>query len=454
MTCALGLAAACSAQAGEGTGGTLAQAGGVISLEDAYSRTLATDQSIRIAYWEIRKANLLTWSALARIGPQLNGGGTYNRNQSRSPGSVIVSEPTTTSQGQSQIETLTSTSETSNVNLTYTQPILDFSVFPAFKYGKLAAIAARLQHQYTIRQTLFGVTSAYYQVLTQEGIVAVDLKTVELSSEQFDVAQKRLNVGEVTRADALNARVTYESARRALIEARNTLLLNRDTLGNILNLGGDNGFEVVTPPDYPTTIPPFEKLLAIAYRNREDLRVADIAIGEDEQKKGEVWAEYAPQVAGSLSDSYANARGLYGPQSQVWDASISVSMPFFTGGQREIDLKTAGEQIEEDQLNREKAAKTVEGDVRQAWLNANSLSESLPALRLQVDAARQSYQDLQHQYEAGTAASVDVLVALTTLNTSENELATQVFALQVALRNLEETAGVFQQRRVQQAKIK
>lgn len=411
------------------------QAGRMITLEEAYDIALATDQNIRIAYEEIRKANLLTWSALTTLGPQLSAGGGYDRNQTHGGGLIV-------------------TNETSNLNFTYTQPFVNFTVFPAYRYGKLAAVAARLQHQYTVRQTLFGVASAYYQVLTQEGVVVVDQKTVDLAAQQLDVAQKRLDVGEVTPTDALNARVTLESAKVALIEAKNTLLLNRDTLGNILNLGGDSGFQVVLPPDYPTTIPPFEKLLAIAYRNREDLQVGNIAIGEDVAMKGEVVAQYAPTIQGEASDSYGNAHGFYGPQSQVWDANVSVSMPIFTGGQREIDLQTTGYQVDEDKLNRDKIVKTVEGDVRQAWLNARSLRDSLEALRIQVDAARESYQDEVHEYEAGTAASVDVLVALTSLNSSENALAVQVYAFQVALRNLEQAAGVFQEQRVLQVKVK
>ncbi len=384
---------------------------------------------------EIRKANLLTWSALTTLGPRLSAGGGYSRDQTHGGGLIV-------------------TNESSSLNFNYTQPFVDFSVFPAYHYGKLAAVATRLQHQFTIRQTLFGVASAYYQVLTQQGVVEVDQKTVDLAAQQLDVAQKRLNVGEVTPTDALNARVTLESAKVALIEAKNTLLLNRDTLGNILNLGGDSGFQVVLPPDYPTTIPPFEKLLAIAYRNREDLEVGNIAIGQDVAKKGEVVAEYAPTVTGQVNDSYGNAHGLYGPQTQVWDANVSVSMPIFTGGQREIDLQTAGEQIDEDKLNRDKIVKSVEGDVRQAWLNAGSLKESLDALRIQVDAARKSYEDEVNEYQAGTAASVDVLVALVSLNTSENALATQVYSFQVALRDLEEAAGVFQEQRVLREQVK
>jgi outer membrane protein TolC len=407
----------------------------VITLEEAYDIASATDQSIRIAEWEIRKANLLPWSALTALGPQLSAGGEYDANQNHGGG-------------------LIRTNDSTNLNFTYTQPFVNFSVFPAFRFGKLSMLATRLQRQDTMRQVLFGVANAYYQVLTDQAIVAVDDKDEKLAAEQLDVAQKRLNVGEVTPTDALNAQVTLESARVALIQAQNTLLLARDTLGNILNLGGDSGFQVATPPDYPTTIPPFEKLLAIAYRNREDLEVGNIAVEEDIAKKGEVVAEYAPEITGNASDSYTDARGFYGPQTQVWDANVSVSLPIFTGGQREIDLKTAGYQVEEDRLNRDEIVKTVEGTVRQAWLNASSLRDSLVALRVQVNAAQQSYQDEQHEYEEGTAASVDVLTSLVALNTSENSLAEQVYAYQVALRDLEEAAGVFQEQRVLRATIK
>jgi hypothetical protein len=40
------------------------------------------------------------------------------------------------------------------------------------------------------------------------------------------------------------------------------------------------------------------------------------------------------------------------------------------------------------------------------------------------------------------------------LNTSENALEVQVYAFQVALRNLEQAAGVFQEERVDREKVK
>ena len=62
--------------------------GGALTLEQAYDCALATDQSIRIAYWEVRKANLLPWSALSKLGPQINASGSYNL-ASRAGGELV-----------------------------------------------------------------------------------------------------------------------------------------------------------------------------------------------------------------------------------------------------------------------------------------------------------------------------------------------------------------------------
>ena len=129
-------------------------------------------------------------------------------------------------------------------------------------------------------------------------------------------------------------------------------------------------------------------------------------------------------------------------------------MPFLTGGQRELDLISAQYQIHQTRLNYEKFAKTVESDVKTAWLRVHTLQETLKALRVQVQAALQAYEDLQNQYRAGTATSVDVLSALNDLNVSRRDFATQSYDYQVALRNLEQVSGVFQQARVQRLKFR
>jgi outer membrane protein TolC len=70
-----------------------------------------------------------------------------------------------------------------------------------------------------------------------------------------------------------------------------------------------------------------------------------------------------------------------------------------------------------------------------------------------VEANEQNYQDLQNQYEAGTATSLDTQTALIALANSRTNLITQTYQYQVALRDLDRAIAVFQNPRVKSAKI-
>ena len=420
-----------------------------ITLEQAYDMTLATDQSIRSAWHEIRKANLQPWSALTRMGPSLTGNGSIDssRNARSSYSSV-----TTNADGSSNVTT--TLTDTSYAGFTFQQPLLDFSVFPAYRLGKLTARAARLQQQFTVRQTLFGVAQAYYNVLKQQSLVGVNQEAVELAQKQLDLAQTRLNVGAVARIDVMRARATLEDARNTLIQSKGLLETNRDTLSNILNLGGVTHFVLVEPEGAPEDRPAFEEVLTRAYDTREDLKVSELAIDQDVARRNQVRAQYAPRIVAQASTQWTDASGISSSRTHTNDAYVSVQMPFLTGGQREIDLLTASHQIEQTRLTYEKTRKTVESEVKNAWLKVGTVRESIQALSAEVEAATQNHADVQAQYEAGTATSLDVQSALRDLNNSRTLLTSQVYDFQVALRDLQRACASFQRGRVEKAKVK
>jgi protease secretion system outer membrane protein len=129
-------------------------------------------------------------------------------------------------------------------------------------------------------------------------------------------------------------------------------------------------------------------------------------------------------------------------------------MPLLTGGQREIDLRNASYTINVARFDYISQAKTVEQDVSDAWLRVQTLQASLRSLRVQVASAQQNYEDIENQYRAGTSTSIDVLNALDSLNAARRDLATESYDYQVALRNIEETTGVFQEQRIERLKFK
>ncbi|MEI8233153.1 MAG: TolC family protein [Verrucomicrobiota bacterium] len=416
----------------------------LITLEQAYDMTLTSDQTIRTAYYEIRKANLLPWSALAKLGPQLTGNASYTNSRNTSHLDTVT---TTATSGQSIYDTRFS-------GFTYTQPIFDPSVFPAYRYGKLSAKAARLQYQYTVRQTLFGVAQAYYNVLKQQKLVAVNQQTVDLANEQLATAQARFDAGAVARIDVLRAKSTLEGARNTLIQSQGTLDTAKDTLSNILNLGGKTTFTLAEPPDEADLGVPFEDSLKNAYEDREDFKVSAIGVEQQIALRGEVLAEYGPKITAQASTQWSSTSGDGASRTHDEAAVIAVTMPFLTGGQREIDLINANQTIAQARLSLEKTSKSIESEVKSAWVSVQTGREALKALSAEVEAATQNYTDLQAQYQAGAATSLDAQTALRDLNNSRTLLTNQVYDYQIALRDLKRAEAAFQKERVAQSKVK
>lgn len=407
-----------------------------VTLEQAYDRTLVSDQSVRIAYIEILKANLLPWSALTKFGPRLTGHYSYNHVE------------TTTHYYSPTLAVL----DAQNADITLNQPLVDFTFFPAFQYGKLTMKSNRLQYQFTIRNVLFGVAKAYYDVLKQQQIVGQDKVILDLAQNQLTLSQNQYDAGAVSKVDVLRARSSVEGARQVLITDQNILEFNWNTLANTLNYhGAEREFQVVQPEDASGKVDTFEENLAGAYARREDYKISALAIEQNKALRNEVVGQYAPTVSAQFVQNWSEAWNAPGADARA--ALISVQVPFFTGGQREIDLRNANLNIDEAKINYESSQKNVESDVKATWLQVETLRETIVSLQAQVKADEQNYQDLQNQYEAGVATSLDTQNALIQLANSRTSLITQTYQYQVSLRDLSRATALFQNDRVKKAKL-
>jgi outer membrane protein TolC len=405
-----------------------------LSLEQAYQRTLASDQNIAVAWQEVQKARLLTWQALTRITPRVTARGSYFKPEDtiNTPIGLVADE-------------------TKSANLAVQWPILDPAVFPEFQAGQLGRALARLRHRFTIRHTLFGVTTAYYNVLKAQQVEAVNRETLELARQQLDLARKRLGVGQVTRSDVLRARVVAERADRALTDAQGRLRLAQTQLAAVLNEPPQNVYSLTVPPEYPAPTAAYDELLRSALAAREDYQAAGLAVRQAEAGRREIKARYAPRLVLQAKQEWAEPESLLVAQNE-WQATASVELPIFEGGLREVQLKKSGHVIEQAKLQRADLARQIEVEVKAACVRTETLARTLKAVRAEVDAAAENYKNLQVQYEAGTATSLDVADALRDLNNARTELAVQTWDYQVALRDLERVTGRFQEERVNQSR--
>lgn len=411
------------------------QEGETITLEDAYSLALSSEEQIKIAEHELSKARLLPWRAVALMTPRTGIVGTHTRNREE-----IAFRPPPGSEGVFGGTRVIRPPESWQGIFTATQPLLAPSFLPSWRLGKNSVKQSENQYTFTIREVLFGVAQAYYNVLRGQKLVEVNLDTLRLTQDELRVAQARFRVGEVTKTDVLRAEVEVERARRALVENENGLQLSLKTLARAIGVA--EPLQVTDPAPLPPAKGTYEELLNQAYKQREDLRARDLAVRVAQQRKNLVWARYSPSVQTQwqfprLSDP------TFAQPDEFWTMFLTFDVPLFDGGTRELDLQEAEENVLQAKLQYDQLKKDISVEVKRAFLEVQTLEATLETLRKEVALAQENYDITSKQYRVGLATSLDVNTALNNLNQVRTQFTNQSYDHQVALLNRQRVSGTF-----------
>ena len=407
----------------------------VLSLEESYQLAVVNEEQVAIAARELAKAELLPWRAIALMTPRGEIGGSYTRNKD----AIAFNAPPEAQSlfgGSSVIRPRDNWLATFEV----TQPLIEPSFFPSWRLGKEAVREGEERYEFTVRGVLFGVAQAYYEVLRFEAQVKVAQDTLSLSQEELKRAQARFRVGEVTKTDVLRAEVAVERAERALVVDQNRLKLSRTVLARTVGLSEIVG--VMEPSPSQSAGSDFAQLLDQAYAQRQDLRAQNLAVQVAQERKNLVLTRYLPQVNAQFSyprldpETFAN-------RDEFWTLFVNLRWSIFDGGNREIDLLEANENLSQAELRVSELEKKIRVEVREALLTVETLYTTLQTLRKEVALARENYDITSKQYRVGLSTSLDINTSLNALNQVRTQLADQSYAYQVALLNLDNAIGVF-----------
>jgi outer membrane protein TolC len=406
-----------------------------ITLDEAYRLAMGNEEQVKIAERELEKARLLPWRALSLLTPRADVLGTFTRNKEE-----ISFTQTATLPGQTNTPSLIRPLESWLGAFSVNQPIIQPSFVPSWQLGKDSIRQNFQQYDFTIREVLFGVARAYYDVLRAQAQVGVAKDTLKLTQDELKQAQVRFRVGEVTKTDVLRADVEVARAERAVITSENSLQLTLTVLAR--TIGVREPLRVVEPTPPVSSGKPYARLLEEAYKNRPDLRAQDAAVDVARQRRNLVRARYFPSV-GALWQFPKLDSPTFANRDEFWTLTLNFQVPVFDGGVRELDLQEQEENLAQAQLQLDLLKKNVGVEVKQTLLAVETLTATLETLKKEVTLAQENYDITSKQYRVGLATSLDVNTALNTLNQVRTQFTDQTYAYQVSLLGLDRAVGAF-----------
>jgi outer membrane protein TolC len=309
-----------------------------------------------------------------------------------------------------------------------------------------ALAAANFDFNATHEKIVFGVTRAYYTLITVQGRLQAAQTSLELAQTLQGAAESRRERGlatlpEVLQAREQTARAAYDlqEAIASQADARMALLEAMGVRPSVpLRVAGLAGRELPSAVEETA-----EKLVDRALAQRPDLLARVAAVRKRAADIRNAEAEFYPRVvvSGDLGQNIGRARqeGIASwsrINEPTYGAAISIELPLFDGGLRRdrVDAARVRRRIAEEEL--ELARDQAVRQVVKAYEDFKvALSRREAAIAL-LTAADKSYEASIDSYRSGVATFVDVTnaqTALTKARTADTETRSNSFTAAAAL---------------------
>jgi outer membrane protein TolC len=308
---------------------------------------------------------------------------------------------------------------------------LDYTIFDfGRRFEEIAAsrgnlLAADFLFNDTHRQVIFQVMQTYYRVLNAKG--QEDAAEANLTNARTvrEAAEARLQLGLATLPDVLESRSAEAQADYDLQAAIGATEIAHGDLANSLGISPITQFQVESidslniPTELTDTV---EGAIDRALKQRPDLmaRVAQLRAAEAEVKAAKT--AYYPTLSfdgsGGLSHSYAQQNlgpGVYSPNQETWNASLTLSWDLFDGFARENRVARAKAEQKQAAAQVDDLRDRTENQVWAAYSNARTALREQKAAAALLASATESYNAALQSYNYGVRSQIDVVSAQRTL---------------------------------------
>lgn len=272
------------------------------------------------------------------------------------------------------------------------------------------------------------LTEAYLQALYYKEAIAVAQNTLAGSQQESKIAKSRYDAGAIAKKDYSDALSQEASNNYELIQAQNSYEAQLLLLRQLLELEPETNFDIVDPDiDYNGSTLLLDKVDVYhnALNTLPEIAASKLDIDISEKDLEIAKGAYLPTLSltGSLGSGYTSIQDMsFTDQFDInfnQRLGLSLSVPIFNRGQTKANVQNAKINIEKANIALRTQEKELYNKVETAWRNARSSQEQLLAAEAARNAAKDSYDLAQKQYEVGAINTTDLVLTQNTYSNAE-----------------------------------
>lgn len=398
------------------------------SLDDLFRVALSRSEKLKIAEENVGIAETGKDKALSYLLPRLTATG----------GATLYSEEKWNATGTNIIQPQSGSSWGVRVDETFSLSGRELTALDISKQNVARSRydLAALREEYLLRS----VAATYYNVLTAKKFREIADANLERLKTYRNAAEVRLKIGEVTKTALLRAEGELSGAKSDQIQAQHALDLTLSVLAS--NVGLSDLPALKETPVALAEVPPLSVFLEQALAVRAELKglevLRQIAAGQTKYAEGSFWPTVS--LIGAYVGADQNTASANINRESIY-GGVALVFPFFEGGLRKAEVAEAKARERQAALYYEEMKKTVEIEVRAAYLDIVAQTGILQFLKDQQIFADDNYRAVARQFEFGLSSSLDVVDANTLLVSAERRLASALYNYQFALLKMKKATG-------------
>jgi outer membrane protein TolC len=417
LVCLLGLAAPAAAQPPETVS---------VSLAAAIDAAMRENPEVRLAREQIEEFGLRVRGVRADALPQVNLVGTFQR--TRDPGlrnSPFFSRLTTGPEPLPQDALNPFYFGTYFYRLEVEQPLYHFGrVGNALEAARQELQGVETDVRGVETRIAFDVARAYYDLLLARERREVLETEREARERELQQVRDRLELGETTRLELLQAEVAMANLRPEVLTADNTIRVALTRLNGVLGRAPLSPFEpadtLAALPELPQ-LPDIQGLFDLADEHRAELRRYQLTRSVLEAAEGVTRADTMPEISarGNVGINSFRVDNLARPAFHGWTLGVDVRWTIFDGFRTSSTIGQLRSQRRQSELDEAAFRAGLARDLERARGDWEQALETVDVAALAVDQAREAGRVAEELFGLGAATFLDVLAAARALRQAE-----------------------------------
>ncbi len=280
----------------------------------------------------------------------------------------------------------------------------------------------------------------YYDVLQNQELARVAADRTRRAEEGLGIARARVVSGAAVQSDSLQLVLELTQARTDQLRRDAALRVARLQLGRRVGEAGPVDAEPVDTAPAPELPLGLGEAVQLAVTQGPQYRAARAGERAASALLKAERGQYLPQV--TLLGTHVRFDDSFFPSARnVSSIALSVSLPIWDDGRRELAISQARVNRDVSRAIREDLERAARPDVTQAYEAYVTARATAALSSTGVLVARENYRVQESRYRAGSTTILDVLDAQIRLTQSEADLVQARYAARLALAGLEAILG-------------